>query len=162
MWVVFLCGLTLTIARSRASGPALLTLSGGLLNVAISLAGLSCVAALGFQVAGDGDPHLSQTLFVVASMTLVLSNFMLALMAAGAAFSHLATWFRWVSGAGAILLALGGAAFAQSGAFAPDGALQFATYGFELAWTVAGSVLMLRSAASDVTLTSPVRVAELA
>ena len=40
----------------------------------------------------------------------------------------------------------GGVAFAQGGAFSPDGSVQFATYGLELVWTLAVSILLLRSA----------------
>jgi hypothetical protein len=77
-------------------------------------------------------------------MTLVLSNFLLALMAGAVAAGRTARWFRCSSAGAAIVFALGGAAFAQHGAFSPDGAVQFATYAIELLWTVAASIVLLR------------------
>ena len=145
LWLVFLGGLSARVLRTGALGAGLTTLAGGLLNVAISLAGLAAIAGLAFGVAGDGDPHLVRGLFVYAGMTLVLSNFMLALMAGGVAAAPVEGWLRVLSGAGALVFLAGGCAFAREGAFSPDGSVQFATYGLELVWTLVVSILLLRS-----------------
>jgi hypothetical protein len=78
-------------------------------------------------------------------MTLVLSNFLLALMAAAVASAPLPHWFRWASALAAIVFLAGGTALARHGAFSPDGALQFATYGLELVWTLAASIVLLNA-----------------
>ena len=143
IWVVFLCGLALLVRRAGSTAAASVTLVGGSLNVAISLTGLASIAALSFRIAGSGDPALSMAFFEVAAMTLVLSNFLLALMAAAVAAAPLSSWFRSASALTAIVFLAGGAALARHGAFSPDGALQFATYGLELVWTVVASVLLL-------------------
>jgi hypothetical protein len=75
----------------------------------------------------------------------VLSNFMLALMAAAVAAAPLPSWFRIASALTAAVFLLGGAALARHGALSPDGSVQFATYGLELLWTLAASVLLLRN-----------------
>jgi uncharacterized membrane protein len=56
-------------------------------------------------------------------MTLVLSNFLLALMAAAVASAPLSRWFRWASALTGIVFLAGGAAFARHGTFSPDGAV---------------------------------------
>lgn len=137
-------GLALYIHGKNSPAAAAVALTGGALNVAISLTGLASIAALAFQIAGSGDPTITKAFFEFAAMTLVLSNFLLALMAAAVACAPLPNWFRLVSGLTAIVFALGGAAFARQGTFAPDGAVQFATYGLELAWNIAASVLLIR------------------
>jgi hypothetical protein len=142
IWVVFLCGLALLVRRGSAAA-ASVALVGGALNVAISLTGLASIAALSFRIAGSGDPALSMAFFELAAMTLVLSNFLLALMAAAVAATPLSPWFRWASALTAIVFLAGGAALARHGAFSPDGALQFATYGLELLWTLAASVVLV-------------------
>jgi hypothetical protein len=147
LWVVFVSGLVVAIARSGAPsalGAAVVTGAGALLNTAISLTGLAAIAAAAYRVAITGPATEADGYFVFAAMTLVLSNFMLAVMAIGVACSRLSTWFRVASAASAVLYVTGGFALADSGAFSPDGALQFATYGVELAWTVAASVVLLR------------------
>ena len=78
-------------------------------------------------------------------MTLVLSNVLLALMAAAVACAPLTSWFRRASGVTAIVYLAGGAALARHGAFSPDGAVQFATYGLELLWTLIASVILFRA-----------------
>jgi hypothetical protein len=143
VWIVFLCGLALLVRRAGSAAAASVALVGGALNVAISLTGLASIAELSFRIAGSGDPALSMAFFEVAAMTLVLSNFLLALMAAAVAAAPLSNWFRSASALTAIVFLAGGAALARHGAFSPDGALQFATYGLELAWTLAASVLLL-------------------
>ena len=87
-------------------------------------------------------------------MTLVLSNFLLALMAAAVASAPLAHWFRWASGITAIVFLAGGAALARHGAFSPDGALQFATYGLELLWTLAAATILF-NVSTDAAADSP-------
>ena len=47
----------------------------------------------------------------------------------------------------------GGAALARHGAFSPDGAVQFATYGLELLWTLTAATILVRVPA-DVTAES--------
>ncbi len=150
LWVVFLCGLVALAIRSGALGAGLVVAAGGLLNVAISLAGLAGVAALAYGVAGHGNPQVTADVFTLSAMTLVLSNFMLALMAAGVACAPLPRWFRVASCAVAVVFLAGGFAFAQDGAFSPDGAVQFATYGLELLWTVAASIVLLVHGGHDV------------
>lgn len=144
IWVVFLCGLALHVRRAGSTAAATVALVGGALNVAISLTGLASIAALAFRIAGSGDPSVTKAFFEFAAMTLVLSNFLLALMAAAVASSALASWFRWASGLTAIVYLAGGAALARHGAFSPDGAVQFATYGLELLWTLAAAAVLLR------------------
>ncbi len=143
IWVVFLCGLALLVRRAGSAGGATVALVGGGLNLAISLTGLASIAALSFRIAGSGDPALSMAFFELAAMTLVLSNFLLALMAAAVAAAPLSHWFRWVSALAAIVFLAGGAALARHGALSPDGALQFATYGLELLWTLAASIVLV-------------------
>jgi hypothetical protein len=144
LWLVFLCGLAQMIGDIGSAAAATVGLISGALNVAISLAGLAAVAALAYGVAGSGTPSISKTFFDFAAMTLVLSNSLLALMAAAVATVRTASWFRVTSGAAAVTFALGGAALARHGAFSPDGAVQFATYGLELLWTLAAAVVLLR------------------
>jgi len=148
VWLVFLCGLGQLIRDAGSAAAATVTVVGGALNVAISLTGLATIAALAYGVAGSGDPTLTRALFVLAAMTLVLSNFLLALMAAAAAAAKLRRWFRWVSALTAVVFGVGGAALARHGAFSPDGAVQFTTYGLELLWTLAASVILLRATRS--------------
>ena len=143
IWVVFLCGLALLVRRAGSAAAASVALVGGALNVAISLTGLASIAALSFRIAGSGDPALSMAFFELAAMTLVLSNFLLALMAAAVASAPLSHWFRWVSALAAVVFLAGGAALARHGALSPDGALQFATYGLELLWTLAASIVLV-------------------
>ena len=145
LWLVFLAGLALLVRRAGAAAAASVAVLGGALNVAISLTGLASIAALAFRIAGSGDPGISKAFFELSAMTLVLSNFMLALMAAAVAAAPLASWFRWASGLTAIVYLAGGCALARSGAFSPDGSVQFATYGLELLWTLAGGILLLRA-----------------
>jgi hypothetical protein len=145
IWIVFLCGIALLLRRAGSQAAAAVTLVGGALNVAISLTGLASIAAIAFQIAGSGDPTTTKAFFTLASMTLVLSNFMLALMASAVAAAPLARWFRYASALTAIVFALGGTAFARHGTLSPDGALQFATYALELLWTLAASILLLRT-----------------
>jgi hypothetical protein len=145
VWLVFLCGLALLIRRAGSTAASSVALVGGAMNVAISLTGLAGIAALAFRIAGSGDPNLTRAFFEFAAMTLVLSNVLLALMAAAAACAPLASWFRWASGISAVVYLAGGAAFARQGAFSPDGAAQFATYGLELLWTLAAAVILVRS-----------------
>jgi hypothetical protein len=145
LWLVFLGGLgTVIWARGSAASAATAVL-GGALNTAISLTGLAGIATTAYIVAGGGNPELAKTLFTMSAMTLVLSNFPLALMAAAAAAAPLPRWFRLASAATTIVFLAGGGALARSGAFAPDGAVQFLTYGLELLWTAAASVLLLRA-----------------
>jgi len=146
IWVVFLCGLALLLRHAGSASAATVALTGGALNVAISLAGLAGIAAVSFRIAGSGDPALTMAFFQLSAMTLVLSNFMLALMAAGVACARVAPWFRYASGLAAIVFLAGGGALARHGAFSPDGAVQFATYGLELLWTIAAAVILLRTA----------------
>jgi hypothetical protein len=145
VWLVFLCGLALLIRRAGSTAAGPVALVGGALNVAISLTGLASIAALAFRIAGTGDPNLTRAFFELAAMTLVLSNFMLALMAAAVACAPLTSWFRWATGVTAIVYLAGGAALARHGAFSPDGAVQFATYGLELLWTLVASVILFRA-----------------
>jgi hypothetical protein len=145
LWIAFLCGLVLLIRRAGSIAAASVALIGGALNVAISLTGLAAVAAIAFRIAGSGDPTLTKAFFEFAAMTLVLSNFLLALMAVAVAASAPMRWFSWTSGATAVVFAAGGAALARHGAFSPDGAVQFATYGLELLWTLAAGVVLLRA-----------------
>jgi hypothetical protein len=142
IWVVFLCGLSLLVRRAGSAAAASVALVGGALNIAISLTGLASIAALSFGIAGSGDPALSRAFFELAAMTLVLSNFLLALMAAAVASAPLQNWFRWASAITAIVFLAGGAALARHGALSPDGTLQFATYGLELLWTLAASIVL--------------------
>jgi hypothetical protein len=144
IWVVFLCGIALLLHRRGATAPAVACVAGGALNVAVSLSGLAAVAALAFRVAGSGAPDVTLAFFEYAAATLVLSNFMLAVMAAAVAIAPVDRWFRYASGVVAVVFLLGGAAFARHGAFSPDGAVQFATYGAELAWTLAASWMLVR------------------
>jgi hypothetical protein len=146
IWLVFLCGLALLLRHAGSAPAATVALTGGALNVAISLAGLAGIAAVSFRIAGSGEPALSMAFFQLSAMTLVLSNFMLALMAAGVACARVAAWFRYASGFAAVVFLAGGGALARHGAFSPDGAVQFATYGLELLWTIAAAVILLRSA----------------
>ncbi len=143
IWVVFLCGLALLVRHAGSAAAASVALVGGALNVAISLTGLASIAAVSFRIAGSGDPALTMACFELAAMTLVLSNFLLALMAAAVASAPLSHWFRWASALTAVVFLAGGAALARHGAFSPDGALQFATYGLELLWTLAASIVLL-------------------
>jgi hypothetical protein len=145
IWLVFLCGLALLIFRTGAFAAGSIALVGGAMNVAISLTGLAGIAALAFRIAGSGDPNLTKAFFEFSAMTLVLSNILLALMAAAAACAPLSSWFRWASAVSAVVYLAGGAAFARQGAFSPDGAVQFATYGLELLWTLAAAVVLLRT-----------------
>ncbi len=145
VWLVFLCGLALLIRRVGSTAAASVALVGGALNVAISLTGLASIAALAFGIAGGGDPTLTKAFFELAAMTLVLSNFLLALMAAAVACTSLVSWFRWASGLTAIVYLAGGTALARHGAFSPDGAMQFATYGLELVWTLIAAVILFRA-----------------
>lgn len=147
IWVVFLCGLALLVRRAGSAAAASVALVGGALNVAISLTGLASIAAISFRIAGSGAPALTVAFFQLAAMTLVLSNFLLALMAAAVASAPLSRWFRWASAVTAVVFLAGGAALARNGAFSPDGALQFATYGLELVWTLAAGVLLLNARA---------------
>ncbi len=144
VWLVFLCGLALLIRRAGSTAASSVALVGGALNVAISLTGLASIAALAFQLAGSGDPNLTKAFFEFAAMTLVLSNVLLALMAAAVACAPLVSWFRWASALTAVIYLAGGAALARHGTFSPDGALQFATYGLELLWTVAAATILFR------------------
>jgi hypothetical protein len=164
IWIAFLCGFAQLLRRRRSQAAASVTLVGGALNVAISLTGLASIAAIAFQIAGSGDPTVTKAFFTLAAMTLVLSNFMLALMAAAVASARIAGWFRYASALAAVVFALGGAAFARQGTMSPDGAVQFATYGLELVWTLAASILLLRSDTSVGTSepSHPVGRAELA
>jgi hypothetical protein len=149
IWTVFLCGFAGFVIRAGSSTGGLVGVVSGALNVAVSLTGLSCVAALAYGVAGTGDPQISKAVFTVAAMTLVISNFMLAGMAAGfAASSVLPRVFRAATGATAVVFLLGGAALARHGAMSPDGAVQFATYALELLWTLAAGILLWRSSTS--------------
>ena len=144
-WLVFLCGLALLIRRAGSAAAATVAFTGGALNVAISLTGLASIAAIAFSIAGNGDPALTKAFFTLAAMTLVLSNVLLALMATAVAAAQLPRWFRGASGLTAIVYLAGCAALARNGAFSPDGAVQFATYGLELAWTLAASIVLLRT-----------------
>jgi hypothetical protein len=145
VWIVFLCGLVLFIRRAGSVAAAPVALMGGALNVAISLTGLAAIAAIAFRIAGSGDAMLTKAFFEFAAMTLVLSNFFLALMAAAVAASAPVRWFRWASGLAAAVFAAGGAALAHYGALSPDGSVQFATYALELLWTLAGGIILLRT-----------------
>ena len=145
VWIVFLCGVALLLRRTGSRATASVALVGGALNVAISLTGLASIAAIAFQIAGSGDPAVTKAFFSLAAMTLVLSNFMLALMAFAVAFGPVARWFSYASGMTAIVFALGGAAFARHGTLSPDGAVQFATYALELLWTLTACVVLLRT-----------------
>jgi hypothetical protein len=145
IWIVFLCGLVLLIRRTGSAASAQVALMGGALNVAISLTGLAAIAAIAFRIAGSGSPSLTKAFFEFAAMTLVLSNFLLALMAAAVAASAPIRWFRWASGLGAVVFAVGGAALARHGALSPDGTVQFATYALELLWTLTAGIILLRA-----------------
>ena len=145
IWIIFLCGLALRIRQAGSTTAAAVALAGGALNVAISLTGLASIAAIAFRIAGSGDPSITSAFFQFAGMTLVLSNFMLALMAAAVAAAPLSRWFRLASALSAAIFLLGGAALARHGALSPDGAVQFATYALELLWTLAASALLLRN-----------------
>jgi hypothetical protein len=145
VWLVFLCGLALLIRRAGSTAASSVALVGGAMNVAISLTGLAGIAALAFRIAGSGDPNLTRAFFEFAAMTLVLSNVLLALMSAAEACAPLASWFRWASGISAIVYLAGGAALARHGAFSPDGALQFATHGLELLWTLIAAAILFRT-----------------
>ncbi|HZT15729.1 MAG TPA: hypothetical protein VFA19_07240 [Gaiellaceae bacterium] len=158
LWIVFLCGLVLLVRRVGATAAALVALAGGMLNVAISLTGLAAIGAIAFWIAGSGDPMLTKAFFEFAPLTLVLSNFLLALMAAAVAVSAPVRWFRRASGATAVVFAAGGAALARHGAFSPDGAVQFATYGLELLWTLAAGIILLRAERAE-TISSATRLA---
>ena len=150
-WLVFLCGLALLIRGVGSAAAATIALAGGALNVAISLTGLASVAAIAFGIAGSGDPALTKAFFTLAAMTLVLSNVLLALMAIAVAAARLPRWFRGASGLTAIVYLAGCAALARTGTFSPDGAVQFATYGLELLWTLAASVVLLRASTHQMT-----------
>jgi hypothetical protein len=145
VWLVFLCGLALLIRHAGSMASSSIVMVGGAMNVAISLTGLAGIAALAFGIAGSGDPNLTKACFEFAAMTLVLSNVLLALMSAAAACAPLASWFRWASGISAVVYLAGGAALARQGAFSPDGAVQFATYGLELLWTLAAAMILFRA-----------------
>jgi hypothetical protein len=150
VWTVFLCGFAWFVITSGSPTGGLVGVVSGALNVAVSLSGLSCIAALAYGVAGTGDPQMSKALFTIASMTLVISNFMLAGMAAGfAASAVLPRAFRAATGAIAVVFLVGGAALARRGAFSPDGAVQFATYAAELLWTLAAGILLWRTSSSS-------------
>jgi hypothetical protein len=145
VWTLFVCLLGWTVARAGCAAAALVGVAGGVLNVAISLTGLSCIAALAYGIAGTGAPAVSKAFFSVASMTLVVSNFMLALMAAGfAASTMLPKAFRVATVLAGVIFLMGGAALSRHGAFSPDGAIQFLSYGVELLWTLAAGVLLWR------------------
>jgi hypothetical protein len=145
IWIVFLCGLAMLLRRAGSMAAAGVALVGGALNVAISLTGLASIAAVAFRIAGGGTPDLTHAFFELSAMTLVLSNFLLALMAAAVAFGVAPRWFAWASGTAAAVFLLGGGALARHGTFSPDGAVQFATYGVELLWTLAASIVVARA-----------------
>lgn len=154
LWLVFLCGLVKLLRDAGSAAAATVGLVGGALNVAISLTGLATVAALAYGIAGNSTPTVTKAFFDLAAMTLVLSNFLLALMAAAIATPRsTATWFRTSTAIAAVVFALGGAALARHGAFSPDGAIQFATYGLELLWTLAASIILLRADTASQTAT---------
>src|SRR5581483_8759579 len=69
IWIVFLCGLALLLRSAGSIAAATVALTGGALNVAISLAGLAGIAALSFRVAGSGDPALTLGFFQFSVMT---------------------------------------------------------------------------------------------
>jgi hypothetical protein len=150
IWIVFLCGLALLLRRAGSAAAASVALAGGALNVAISLAGLASIAAIAFSIAGSGAPGLTRAFFELSAMTLVLSNFLLALMSAAVAAAAVPRWFAWSSGVVAAVFLGGGVALARHGAFSPDGAVQFATYGVELLWTLAASIVVARALTSAV------------
>jgi hypothetical protein len=148
IWIIFLCGLALLLRRAGSAAAASVALVGGALNVAISLSGLASIAAIAFGVAGNGTPDITRAFFEMSAMTLVLSNFLLALMAAAVAAAAAAAvpgWFAWFSGVVSAVFLLGGFALARHGAFSPDGVVQFATYGLELLWTLAASLTVARA-----------------
>jgi hypothetical protein len=155
IWILFLCGFVQFLRRQGSREAASVALIGGALNVAISLTGLASIAALTCQIAGTGDPTVTKAFFTFAAMTLVLSNFMLALMAGAVASAHIARWFRYASAFTAIVFALGGAAFARQGAFSPDGAVQFATYALELLWTLSASIILFRAGRTAAASSAP-------
>lgn len=142
IWIIFLCGLALLLRRAGSAAAASVALVGGALNVAISLTGLASIAVLAFGVAGNGSPDITRAFFEMSAITLVLSNFLLALMAAAVAAADVPRWFAWSSGVTSAVFLLGGFALASHGAFSPDGAVQFATYGLELLWTLAASLVV--------------------
>jgi hypothetical protein len=66
-------------------------------------------------------------------------------MSAAVAAAAVPRWFAWSSGVVAAVFLAGGVAIARHGAFSPDGAVQFATYGVELLWTLAASMVVARA-----------------
>jgi hypothetical protein len=155
IWIVFLCGLVLLLRRAGSTAAAPVALVGGALNVAISLTGLAAIAAIAFRIAGSGTPTLTKAFFEFAAMTLVLSNFLLALMAAAVAASAPIRWFRWASALTAVVFTAGGAALAHHGALSPDGTLQFATYALELLWTLTAGIILLRTEPDTASSSAP-------
>ena len=150
IWIVFLCGLVLLLRRAGSVAAATVALVGGALNVAISLTGLASIAAIAFRIAGSGSPDLTRAFFELSAMTLVLSNFLLALMAAAVAVAAASRWFASASAVASAVFLIGGAALARHGVLSPDGAVQFATYGIELLWTLAASIVVARARTKDV------------
>lgn len=158
LWVAFLCGVAELVRRTGSRLAATTALVAGGLNVATTLAGLAALGAIGSDVAGHGAPQTTRALFELASTTLVLSNGLLALTAIAVAAARVSRTLTVASVVAAAIFIPGAAAYAHNGPFAPDGAVQFATYFAELVWTLVAAGALWRAQGSRtyaVSSTSP-------
>ena len=127
-------------------------LGGGMIAVALNLVGAALSAGTVFEAAGLGDQTLNRALFDMSTDVFTIAGFAIAALFAAAAISSRRSGALpgWASPTGLVVALLAAiscvAIFASSGFFAAGGAFAFISFLASVAWVVAVSVVMMRTA----------------
>ena len=141
--------------RSDDGGAAVAAVGGGLIGVALTMVGSAVVAATVFKVAKVGNLTLNRALFDTFGSMFSIAGFGFAVLIGAASLSGArgGALPGWLTGTGlvvAVLSLIGTLSLVStSGFFAPGEAFGFIVFLLGLAWIVAVSVVMLRSAPAE-------------
>lgn len=123
---------------------------GGVLGLAMTVAGAAVFSGLVFKAARLGNPALNRALFDTAGAFFALGGVGFTVLIGAASCSaarsgSLPPWLYWFGSVAAVLQLITVAAiFAGSGFFAGGGAMAFIGFLAALIWVVAVSVLMMQ------------------
>jgi hypothetical protein len=123
---------------------------GGLIGIALTLAGAAVFSGLVFKVAKLNDATLNRALFDIGGDLFVIAGAGLTVLFGAAACSGarsgaLPPWLYWLGAVAAPLQLLSVMAiFASSGFFAAGGEMGFIAFAVGLIWIVAVSVVMIQ------------------
>jgi hypothetical protein len=165
LFVWFLGSLTAALRSAGEERLATVALGGGLVAAGLAVGGVAITASLAHAAPGGAIAAASiEPLYRLEWVAFTLVSFPFAVLAYATAVatfrsSAFPAWVAWLSTAGAIVFLIGGATFARSGFFAPDGVWSTITFFAFLAWTAVVSAVLVQQAGAPQEVPRPARAA---